>query len=126
MQKLDEKECIIYEVINFLSKRWNTFILLEFSKINSTYIRYNELKNKLGKITPRAVSLRLKELEKWKVIEKKEKKENNQKITLYKLSNQGKKILPILLELRDWGKEISKCKLEPKCDKCYFIKTCKK
>jgi DNA-binding HxlR family transcriptional regulator len=122
MKKLDEKKCRIYEVLNFLSKRWNTFILLELSKEKNKYVRYNDLKNKLGNITPRAFSQRLKELEKWKVIEKKTTLVNNKKITKYKLSSLGIELLPIIILLRDWAKKVDKCKLEPECDKCYFIK----
>jgi DNA-binding HxlR family transcriptional regulator len=124
MVKFDEDECIIYEVIDFLSKKWNTFILLEFSRIENGFIRYNDLKKRLVKITPRALSIRLKKLEEWNVIERLKINENNKETIVYKLTNNGKDLFPILIDLRDWGKKIKKCKLERKCDKCIFVENC--
>lgn len=122
---LNEEDCRIYEVLNFLSYKWNTFIILKFSESINEELNYATLKKEFPKITPRALSMRLKDLETNSVIIKKIKVENNKRTTGYKLTEKGKELLPLLLDLRDWGKSVSACKIEKECDKCSFIKNCK-
>ena len=124
MKKFKERDCRIYEVFYILSRKWNTFIILELGKDKGKFIRYTELKLILEGITPRAFSQRLKDLEEWKIIVKKEEMIKNQKVTKYKLSKQGLELLPTIKSLRDWGKRIDICKLKPSCNKCEFMDNC--
>lgn len=121
---LNEKDCIIFEVLNMLSKRWNTFILLEFSRQKNKPIRYNELKLSLKKITSRSLSIRLKELESWNIIKKKEIKIGKIVNVYYSLTKYGRELLPNLIILRNWAKTVKTCKIEDKCNKCDFIGKC--
>jgi len=121
---LDEKDCIIFEILNVLSKRWNTFILLEFSKDKNKPLQYNQLKTSLKKITSRSLSIRLKELEEWKIIKKQEIKIKNSTKIYYKLTSYGDSLLPNLISLRDWAKTVKNCKIEKDCNKCDFISSC--
>lgn len=124
-KELLEKDCRIYEVLKFLSYKWNTFLILKFSESKNEEINYSTLKKEFNKITPKALSTRLKDLEKNGVIINKIKLINNKKISTYKLTQKGKELLPTLLTLRDWGKSIAPCKIENECNKCSFIKYCK-
>jgi len=124
-KELLENECRIYEVLNFLSYKWNTFLILKFSESPNEELNYATLKREFPKITPRALSMRLKDLEHNGVISKKSKLENNKKVSGYKLTEKGKELLPHLLTLRDWGKSVAPCKIEKECNKCSFIKSCK-
>lgn len=122
--ELKEEDCRIYEVIKFLSYKWNTFIILKFSENQEKEISFSQLKKEFKKITSKALSTRLKDLEKNKVIIKKTLNKNNKKETSYKLTKHGKDLLPIILILRDWGKKSAPCKIEKNCNKCSFIKYC--
>ncbi len=123
-KKLDEKDCIIFEILDLLSKRWNTFILLELGKYSNEKIRFSQLKSSLSQISSRALSMRLKELEEWKIIKKEEITNKKTKSTYYQLTKKGKELLPLLILLRDWAKTVKNCKIEKDCNKCDFISKC--
>ncbi len=124
IKELLEEDCRIYEVLKFLSYKWNTFIILKFSEHPENSISFSKLKKEFKKITSKALSTRLKDLEENKVISKTTTIINNKKETAYKLTKEGKNLLPILLIIRDWGKTTAKCKIEKDCDKCHFITSC--
>jgi len=57
-----EQDCTIYKTASFVGKRWTLLILLELYKGQSRLKRYSEIKKGLPEITPKVLSLRLKEL----------------------------------------------------------------
>ena len=57
-----EKNCTVYRTANLIGKRWTLNILLELYKGKGRKKRYNELKSSLPGITPKLLSMRLKEL----------------------------------------------------------------
>src|SRR5271157_5622131 len=57
------KDCTVYKTMNIIGKRWTIHILLELHKGEEKEKRFNELKRKLGYITPKILSERLTELE---------------------------------------------------------------
>ena len=67
MYSMDEK-CPIYTIMNFMGKKWSLLILVELYKGGQKWKRYSELKAKLPGITPKVLSMRLKELVKEKLV----------------------------------------------------------
>ena len=57
------KNCVLYKTVNIVGKRWTIHILLELYKGEKKEKGFNELKRRLGGVTPRILSARLIELE---------------------------------------------------------------
>ena len=98
-----DKDCTIYKVTSFVGKRWTLVILLELFKGNSDWKRYSEIKNGLDGITPKVLSLRLKELEKEKMIRKKVDASNFPIKSEYSLTNSGKEFIKVIQDMKKWG-----------------------
>jgi len=64
-----DRKCTVYRVSSLIGKKWMLPILLEIGKFESR--RYSEIKKTVPGITPKILSLRLKELEKEEMISKK-------------------------------------------------------
>ena len=56
------EECSVRKSVNFLGKRWTLLILLELYKGESEWKRFSQIKKNLDNITPKVLSMRLKEL----------------------------------------------------------------
>jgi len=111
-KKGDEKEdCIIrpqVKIVNcpiktslgVLGKKWTMLIIRDigFLKIK----RFNRILESIPGLTPRVLSMRLKELEREGIIECKEVR-RDQVIILWSLTEKGEDILPILLMLTAFG-----------------------
>ncbi|NMC58791.1 MAG: helix-turn-helix transcriptional regulator [Candidatus Methanofastidiosa archaeon] len=110
-------DCTIYKTLDILGKRWTLLILLELYKGEKAQKRFNELKNRLGNITPKILSLRLSELENEGLIQK---NIDNSKIPIkceYSLTESGEDFIHIIQEIKEWG---LKWKFDnPKCAGTY-------
>lgn len=62
-------DCVIFKTADFIGKKWTLLIILELSKGNE-WKRYSEIKKKMVGMTPKMLSVRLKELKKEEIIEK--------------------------------------------------------
>ena len=96
-------DCTIYKVVDFVSKRWTLLILLELYKGKSKWKRYSQIKKKLAGITPKILSLRLKELEREGLIKKKISTETYPIKCEYSLTNQGGDFIKIIKNLKKWA-----------------------
>lgn len=65
-------------------------------------MRYNQLMNEIEGISPRIFTIQLKELEKDGIINREIVSVNPKKV-VYSLSDKGRSLLPILVELAQWG-----------------------
>ncbi|WP_148686143.1 winged helix-turn-helix transcriptional regulator [Candidatus Nitrosocosmicus hydrocola] len=106
-----ERECIVkpqVKIINcpirtslgVLGKKWTMLIIRDigFLKIN----RFNRILESIPGLTPRVLSMRLRELEKEEIIRCTQIK-SEQTMVLWNLTEKGKDILPILLMLTAYG-----------------------
>lgn len=117
-----EEDCRIYEVVKFLSYKWNIFLLIKFWEDRNHEFSFSELKREFKTITSKSLSLKLKNLEKNKVISKRILKTKGNKIeTYYKLTREGKKLIPILKLIKFWGDSIYPCKVEKYCNRCQLL-----
>jgi DNA-binding HxlR family transcriptional regulator len=89
-------KCPIKTSLGVLGKKWTILIIRDigFRKIE----RFNRLLDSIPGLTPRVLSMRLKELEKEGLI-KCAKEKKNQPIVFWRLTAKGKDTLPILLML---------------------------
>ena len=97
-----ETNCTLYKTADFIGKRWTLLILLEIHK-NEKPIRYSELKKTLPNITPKILSLRLKELEKQKMIKKNLDSTTVPIKSFYALTNSGKDFIKIIKQIKKWS-----------------------
>ena len=92
--------CPIRTTLGVLGKKWTMLIIRDigFLKIN----RFNRILESIPGLTPRVLSMRLRELEKEGMIKCKQIK-GEQVIIIWSLTDKGKDILPILLMLTAFG-----------------------
>ena len=92
--------CPIRTTLGVLGKKWTMLIIRDigFLKIN----RFNRILESIPGLTPRVLSMRLKELEKEGIIRCTQIK-GEQTMVLWNLTEKGMDILPILLMLTAFG-----------------------
>jgi DNA-binding HxlR family transcriptional regulator len=92
--------CPIRTTLGVLGKKWTMLIIRDigFLKIN----RFNRILESIPGLTPRVLSMRLRELEKDGVIKCKHIR-GDQLMVIWSLTEKGKDILPILLMLTAFG-----------------------
>jgi DNA-binding HxlR family transcriptional regulator len=93
-------KCPIRTSLGVLGKKWTILILRDigFLRIN----RFNRLLESIQGLTPRVLSMRLKELEKEGFIECIDEKRSPMMV-LWRLTEKGKDTMPILMQLTAFG-----------------------
>ena len=93
-------ECPIKTSLGVLGKKWTILIIRDigFLKI----VRFNRLLGSIPGLTPRVLSMRLRQLEKEGFIECAEEKRSPMRV-LSRLTGKGKDTLPILIQLVAFG-----------------------
>ncbi|HVH15329.1 MAG TPA: helix-turn-helix domain-containing protein [Candidatus Angelobacter sp.] len=112
-------ECPIKASIGVLGRKWTTLLLRDigFRKVD----RFNHLLESIPGLTPRVLSMRLKELEKDGIIQKTEDKDS---VVRWTLTEKGEDTLPILMRLIAFGskwyaREVFKDKLPRTLNKIF-------
>ena len=92
--------CPIRTSLGVLGKKWTMLIIRDigFLKIN----RFNRILESITGLTPRVLSMRLRELEKEEIIRCTQIKSEHTMV-LWNLTEKGKDILPIILMLTAYG-----------------------
>ena len=93
--------CSYEFAIDAISGKWKGWVIWHLS--NGT-LRYGELKKLLTNITQKMLTQTLRELEHSGVINRKVYPVVPPKVE-YSLTENGKKLIPILVSLHEWGKE---------------------
>jgi DNA-binding HxlR family transcriptional regulator len=93
-------ECPIKTSLGVLGKKWTMLIIRDIGVYKIT--RFNRLLESIAGITPRVLSMRLKELEKKGFIERAEERRSPM-IVQWKLTEKGKDTLPVLMQLVAFG-----------------------
>lgn len=96
-------KCPVYTTMNFMGKRWTMLIILELYKGKAKWKRYSELKKSLMHITPKVLSMRLKELEKEDMIKKKIDSSTFPVKSAYALTARGEDFIKIIKGVKSWG-----------------------
>ncbi|HML02666.1 MAG TPA: helix-turn-helix domain-containing protein [Candidatus Bathyarchaeia archaeon] len=94
------KNCPIRISLGVLGKKWTLLILrdIAFLKID----RFNQIKRSLPGLTPRVLTLRLKELQETGIIER-VIIQRRPKVVRWKLTKMGKDTIPILMSFISFG-----------------------
>ncbi|MFQ6050476.1 MAG: winged helix-turn-helix transcriptional regulator [Candidatus Hydrothermarchaeota archaeon] len=92
--------CPLEGIINTISKKWTLQIIAIIG--NHKKIRYNEIKEKLGGISPKTLSDRLKELEKEGLIKRETFAEIPPRVE-YSLTKDGEELRKAVMPLMEWS-----------------------
>jgi DNA-binding HxlR family transcriptional regulator len=99
------QNCPIEATLNLIGSKWSFLIIRELM-IDGT-LRYSQIQKNLEGISPRTLSAKLKLLEESKIISKKIYAEVPPRVE-YSLTDFGKKLEPIFLELKRFGITLQK------------------
>ena len=94
-------DCAIDAAMSVIEGRWKTVIICILAR-HGTPMRFNQLFAKIDGISPRIFSLQLKELENDGIIIR-NVISTSPKYVEYSLSERGLTLIPILVQLADWG-----------------------
>ncbi|MCP3685900.1 MAG: helix-turn-helix transcriptional regulator [bacterium] len=97
------KNCTVYRTVDFIGKKWTLLILLELYKGRSKLKRYSRLKKALPGITPKMLSLRLREMEKKKLITKRVDSKKFPVKCEYALTPRGREFIKIIKNIKQWA-----------------------
>lgn len=100
MAKKFDSRCPVARTMNALGDGWSVLILRDL--FLKEECRFQEFQESLETIVPSTLSQRLKRLEDDKLIERKIYNEHPVRV-LYRLTNKGKSLGPVLLALKNWG-----------------------
>ncbi len=95
------KNCPFTQIFAFLSKKWILLILRELSISKNYTVRFTELEKKIEGINTKILTLRLRELEKAKLITKQYYKELPPRVE-YSLTKKSKELLKCFSSVNKW------------------------
>lgn len=101
--KNKEFVCAFSFTLELISGKWKAMILWH---LREETLRYGEIRKTLGKITQKMLTQTLRDLEKDKLISRKVYPVVPPKVE-YTITKRGLKLIPIFLELIEWGNEVA-------------------
>jgi len=94
--------CPLQGIIDIISKKWALLIIATIG--NHQKLRYNELRKKLGDISPKTLADRLKELEGEGLIKREAFAEIPPRVE-YSLTNRGEELRKAMMPLMKWASQ---------------------
>ncbi len=95
----DSTECGVCATAEILCSKWTAIIIRDLTACDS---RFCELERSLGGISPRTLSLRLRELEENGIVERRTYAEVPPRVE-YALTEKGRALTPIVEAMRSYG-----------------------
>ncbi|WP_342479878.1 helix-turn-helix domain-containing protein [Paenibacillus sp. FSL L8-0340] len=92
--------CPVEFTVNIIGGKWKLMIL--YHLLDNDMIRFNQLQKKLSSVTHRTLTRQLRELEEDGVVNRVTFAEVPPRVE-YSLTDKGKSLTPMLLQMRDWG-----------------------
>jgi DNA-binding HxlR family transcriptional regulator len=91
-------DCAVTRAMSIFGGKWKPIIL---NCIGESTLRFGKLNHLMPAISNKVLANELKELETLGLIERKATQEGG-KIVAYSLSDSGKSLIPVLLQIADW------------------------
>jgi DNA-binding HxlR family transcriptional regulator len=99
--KMTKKECGVTKAMRLIGAKWTLSIIHALCEKEK---RFNQLLVELSPISPRTLSLRLKQLEKDGIVSKKIFAEIPLHVE-YRLTKKGSSLKEIVMKMEDWGRQ---------------------
>lgn len=99
MATKDNSECGVCATAEILCSKWTAIVIRDLAECDS---RFCELERSLGGISPRTLSLRLRELEENGIVERRTFAEVPPRVE-YALTEKGRALIPIVDAMRSYG-----------------------
>lgn len=97
----DNTECGVCATAEILCSKWTAIMIRDLAESSA---RFCELERSLGGISPRTLSLRLRELEENGIVERKTFAEVPPRVE-YALTEKGRALIPIVEAMRSYGEK---------------------
>lgn len=107
--------CPIRYALSLVGGKWKLPILCML--VTGEPTRYSVIKRKLGDVTNMMLAQSLKELESAGMVHREQYNEVPPRVE-YSLTGKGKSIVPILIQLAEWGEENLRDEGEVNCGRC--------
>ncbi|WP_062054015.1 winged helix-turn-helix transcriptional regulator [Aquimarina longa] len=101
--------CPVMTTLEVIGGKWKPAILWQLE--NNEFLRFGQLKKRLGVITQKMLTQQLRELETNNIILRKIYPEVPPRVE-YRLSEYGKSLVPVLNEMANWGLNHNKAKIK--------------
>lgn len=95
--------CTVNRTVQYLTKKWTLLIILELFKGENHTRRFSELKDRLGDITPKMLSERLKELEDEGIVRRNVDSSAVPIRTDYTLTESGIELMDVIRGIKYWA-----------------------
>ena len=95
-----DRECPVCRTAEIVSGKWTLLIIRDLA---DSPFRFCELERSLEGISPRTLSLRLRELEQYGVVERRTFPEVPPRVT-YQLTDKGRALVPLIEDMRSYGR----------------------
>ena len=106
------QNCPVEATLELIGGKYKALILWYLS---TEKLRYSQLRDLLGSITPKMLTQQLRELEAKQLVHREVFPIVPPKVE-YSLTELGKSLMPILVAMRDWGASyMRQSKMEPNC-----------
>jgi len=102
-----EGNCPVIFALNIIGGKWKLPLLWHLAN-SQNGIRYNELKRNLDGITNIMLTRSLRELEQDGVVKRIQYSDIPPHV-VYSLTEQGEKLIPALLNIKEWGEQLHQC-----------------
>ncbi|MFY9488820.1 MAG: helix-turn-helix domain-containing protein [Solirubrobacterales bacterium] len=99
--KRPNSECGVCATASVLCNKWTAIVIRDLAESSA---RFCELERSLGGISPRTLSLRLRELEEHEIVERKTFAEVPPRVE-YALTEKGRAMVPIINAMRSYGEQ---------------------
>jgi DNA-binding HxlR family transcriptional regulator len=95
-----DRECPVCRTAEIISGKWTLLIIRDLA---DSPLRFCELERSLEGISPRTLSLRLRELEEHGIVERRTFPEVPPRVT-YQLTDKGRALAPLIEDMRSYGR----------------------
>jgi DNA-binding HxlR family transcriptional regulator len=96
-----DPECPVCRTAEVISGKWTLLIIRDLA---DDALRFCELERSLAGISPRTLSLRLRELEEHGIVERRTFPEVPPRVT-YQLTDKGRALVPLIEDMRSYGRK---------------------
>lgn len=105
----DKDNCPVGCCAEVVSGKWTLLVIRDLADGSS---RFCELERSLQGISPRTLSLRLRSLEECGIVSRRTYPEIPPRVE-YELTEKGRALIPVIEEMRAWGREWADAELVP-------------